>query len=316
MKRQLDKIFYPKSIAIIGASTKEHTVGYAILRNILHSGYRGDVYPINLKYRTIQGVKSYRRVKDLPKVPDLAIIATPAPTVAQLVGECGQFGITGIYIISAGFKEAGPAGKAMYDAIKKIARQHRINIIGPNCLGFMNPAIQLNATFANKMAMAGNVAFISQSGALCTSILDWSRAQKFGFSHFVSIGSMLDIGFHDLIDYFGMDHHTSCIILYMESLTNARAFMSAARAFSRSKPIIVLKAGKSQEGAKAALSHTGSLAGNNDAYGAAFRRAGIIRVDTVAQLFNVAQALAMQPTPKGNRLAIVTNAGRSRNSCH
>ena len=309
MKRQLDKIFYPKSIAVIGASVKEHTVGYAILRNMLDSGYEGAIYPINLKYRTIQGVKSYRTIKSLPEVPDLAIIATPAATVASLVGECGQFGISGVYIISAGFKEAGPTGMAMYDSIKAVARKYRINIIGPNCLGFMNPAIHLNATFANKMAMPGNVAFISQSGALCTSILDWSLAQQFGFSHFVSIGSMLDIGFHDLIDYFGMDHNTSCIILYMESLSNARAFMSAARAFSRSKPIIVLKAGKSQEGARAALSHTGSLAGNDDAYAAAFRRAGIIRVDTVAQLFNMAQALAMQPTPKGNRLAIVTNAG-------
>ena len=197
----------------------------------------------------------------------------------------------------------------MYDQILQNARQFNVRIVGPNCLGFLNTSIDLNASFASRMALPGNIAFLSQSGALCTSILDWSVTQNVGFSHLVSIGSMIDVDFSDLIDFFGTDSATSCILIYMETLNNARAFMSAARAYARSKPILVLKSGKSDEGAQAALSHTGSLAGNDLVFDAAFRRAGIIRVDTIAQLFHCAQALSMQTLPKGNRLAIVTNAG-------
>jgi acetyltransferase len=309
MVRQLDSIFKPKVIACIGASDRVESVGYAVMHNLLIGGFEGKVYPVNPQHKTIQGVTAYKSVKKLPKKADLAIIVTPAKLVPQVVEECGEAGVGGLLIISAGFKEAGEEGMKMLDQITATSRKYGMRIIGPNCLGFINPTLGINASFATKMAGKGNIAFISQSGALCTSILDWSLDQSVGFSHFVSIGSMVDVGFAELIDYFGMDNSTSCILIYMETLKDARKFMSAARAFARSKPIIILKAGKSAEGGKATLSHTGSIAGNDAAFDAAFQRAGIIRVDTIAQLFNCAQALAMQPRPQGNRLAIVTNAG-------
>lgn len=309
MANPLKKIFHPTSIAAIGASDKEGTVGNALIKNLLSGTYTGKVYAVNHKHKTIQGKKSYPSIGSIKESVDLAIIATPAKTVPALVKECGEAGVKGLVIISAGFKESGAEGQAMYDDILQLARHYHMRIIGPNCLGFIHPSIGLNASFTNGMALPGNIAFISQSGALCTAILDWSIAENVGFSHFVSIGSMLDVGFHDLIDYFGTDAHTSSILIYMESLQNPRRFMSAARAFARYKPIIVLKAGKSEEGAKASLSHTGSLAGNDAIYDAAFRRAGIIEVSTIQQLFNCAKALAIQPLPKSNRLGIVTNAG-------
>ncbi len=305
----LDKIFKPNTIAVIGASNSEGSVGYALMRNLVGSGFKGTVYPINYKHKSIYGIRAYADLKDTRDEIDLAIIATPAHTVPDLVEECGEYGVKGLVIISAGFKEHGEKGNAMLDQIMATAKKYNIRLIGPNCLGFIKPTINLNASFANKMALPGKIAFISQSGALCTAILDWSVEQNVGFSHFVSIGSMADVGFHDLIDYFGTDPYTSSIVIYMESLTHARKFMSAARAFSRTKPIIVLKAGKSSAGAKVALSHTGTLAGNDRAFDAAFRRAGIIPVNTINELFNAAQTLAMQPRPKGKRLAIVTNAG-------
>lgn len=305
----LDKIFKPNSIAAIGASDRAGSVGYAIMDNLLNGGFQGKIYPVNPGHSTIRGRKSFPSVKKIPEVVDLAIIVVPAKAVLGVLKECGQAGIGGAIIITAGFRESGPAGKRMYDEIGQVARQYDIRIIGPNCLGIIAPALGLNASFASRMALPGKIAFISQSGALCTAILDWSVSQSVGFSNFVSIGEMVDVGYHDLIDYFGADQQTACILIYMESLSDPRKFMSAARAFSRQKPIIILKAGQSQEGAKATLSHTGSLAGNDAAYDAAFRRAGIIRVDTISQLFHVAQALAMQPRPKGNRLAILTNAG-------
>ena len=305
----MKKIFDPKTIAVIGASNNEGSVGYALIRNMIGSGFKGTVYPINYKHKSVYGVRSYATLKDTRDEIDLAIIATPAATVPDIVQECGENGVGGIVIISAGFMEAGEDGKQKVENILETARKYGMRIIGPNCLGFIKPSIKLNASFANKMALPGKIAFISQSGALCTAILDWSVEQNVGFSHFVSIGSMIDVGFHDLIDYFGTDPGTSSIVIYMESLTNARKFMSAARAFSRTKPIIVLKAGKSSAGAKVALSHTGTLAGNDRAFDAAFNRAGIIPVSNIEELFNAAQALAMQPRPQGNRLAIVTNAG-------
>ncbi len=309
MKKQLQKLFYPKSIAVVGATDRESSVGHALMYNLLTNDYQGKVFPVNLKHKTVHGLDAYRKIKDIPGEIDLAVIATPAETVADLVIECGKKKIQAVIIISAGFKEVGDKGMDMYFQIRENARKYRIRIIGPNCLGIINTSINLNASFASRMALKGNVAFLSQSGALCTSILDWSVTQNVGFSHLVSIGSTVDVDFHDLIDFFGTDPATTCILIYMESLQNARAFMSAARAYSRSKPILVLKAGKSVEGAMAALSHTGSLAGNDLVFEAAFRRAGIIRVDSIAQLFYCAQALAMQVHPKGNRLAIVTNAG-------
>ncbi len=305
----LDKIFKPNSIAAIGGSDKPGTVGFALMTNLLSGGFKGNIYPVNPGHSKIHGLKSYASVKKIPGGADLAVIAAPAKFVPAIVEECGEAGVGGIIIISAGFKEAGKDGKKMYAQIAKTARQYNIRIIGPNCLGIIAPPVGLNATFASRMALPGKIAFISQSGALCTAILDWAVAQSVGFSHFVSIGEMVDIGFHDLIDYFGADPDTACILIYMETLDEPRKFISAARAFSRTKPIIVLKAGQSAEGAKATLSHTGSLAGNDAAFDAAFRRTGIIRVETVSQLFHVAHALAMQPRPKDNRLAIVTNAG-------
>lgn len=305
----MEKIFDPKTIAVIGASNREGTVGYALIKNLIGSGFKGTVYPINFKNKSIYGVRSYPSLKDTRDNIDLAVIATPAQTVPDIIKECGEYGVGGIVVISAGFMEAGEKGQEMGNYIREMAEKYNMRIIGPNCLGFIKPSIKLNVSFANKMAKPGKIAFISQSGALCTAILDWSVEQNVGFSHFVSIGSMVDVGFHDLIDYFGQDPNTNSIVIYMESLTHARKFLSAARAFARTKPIIVLKAGKSDAGAKVALSHTGTLAGNDSAFDAAFKRAGIISVDTIEELFNAAQALAMQPRPQGNRLSIVTNAG-------
>lgn len=309
MTYNFNKIFQPKTVAAIGASDKEGSVGYALMKNLLTGGFKGKIYPVNIKHEVIQGKKAYASVKKIPETVDLAIIATPAKTVLELVEECGQAGIKGMIIISAGFNELGAEGQQNFKEIAVIARKYNIRIIGPNCLGIINPTIGLNASFASKMPLPGKIALISQSGAICTSILDWSLAQNVGFSHFVSVGSMVDVDFADLIDYLGSDKETSCILIYMESLTNARRFMSAARAFARHKPIIVLKAGKSVEGAQAASSHTGAMARNDAVFNAAFKRAGIIRVNTIAQLFNMAGALSMQELPKGNRLAIVTNAG-------
>jgi acetyltransferase len=279
------------------------------MENLLTGGFKGRVYPVNPGHNMVHGLKSYASVKKIPEIIDLAVIAAPAKFVLKIVEECGEAGVGGIVIISAGFKEAGNDGEKMYAQLAETVHKYNLRIIGPNCLGIIAPHAGLNATFASRMALPGKIAFISQSGALCTAILDWSVDQSVGFSHFVSIGEMVDVGFHDLIDYFGADPETACILIYMETLQEPRKFMSAARAFSRTKPIIVLKAGQSEEGAKATLSHTGSMAGNDAVFTAAFRRTGVIRVETVSQLFHVAHALALQPRPKGNRLAIVTNAG-------
>ncbi len=307
--KRLDPIFDPKTIAVIGATNKEGHVGYSLINNLIASGYEGVVYPVNPKRKSIIGVKAYSSISDIPDKIDLAIIATPAKTVPQIVEECGKSGVGGIVIISAGFKEIGEQGNAMCKGIIQTVRKYDMRLIGPNCLGFIKPKINLNASFANKMPLSGKIAFISQSGALGTAVLDWSIKQNVGFSNFVSVGSMIDVGFHDLIDYFGQDPETSSILIYMESLSNARKFLSAARAFARTKPIIILKSGKSSEGAKAAMSHTGSLTGNDAVFNAAFKRAGVIRVNTIGQLFDCAQTLAMQPRPLGKRLAIITNAG-------
>ncbi len=307
--RNLTKMFNPKVVAIFGASARPGSVGHALMDNIIASGFDGIVYPINPKRTNVLGVKTYTRIEDVPDQVDLAIIATPAATVPDLVEDCGIAGVPSVLLISAGFAEAGEEGKKLMDRIRKSIRKYKMSLIGPNCLGFIKPSIKFNATFATKMALPGKIAFISQSGALCTAILDWSIEQNVGFSHFVSIGSMMDISFHDLIDYFGTDSQTNSIVIYMESLIDARSFLSAARAFARNKPIIVLKAGKSSEGAQAAMSHTGSLAGNDFVFDAAFKRAGVIRVDSVDELFHMAHILAKQPKPSQNRLAIVTNAG-------
>ena len=306
--RNLDKIFNPQSIAIIGASDVEGSVGYAIVKN-LSQRYTGKVYFVNIRKPEILGTKTYKSIEQISEPIDLAIIATPAQVVQQVMKECGKANVKGVIIVSAGFKETGPEGKALEEAIFEVAKKYDIRVIAPNCIGIIHPAINLNATFLDKMPKAGNVAFLSQSGALGAPILDWAIQENIGFSNFVSVGSMIDVDFGDLIDYFGSDPKTKSIIMYIEGITDARKFMSAARHFARTKPIIVVKAGKFAESAKAAASHTGSLSGEDDIYDAAFKRAGIVRVEEINDLFNAAEVLGTQPLPKGSRLAIITNAG-------
>ncbi len=305
----LDKIFNPQSVAIIGASDQEGSVGYAIVKNFTELGYAGKVYLVNIRKSEIRGVKTYQKVAQIPDAVDLAIIATPAKTVPEVVEECGKAGVKGIIIISAGFKETGAEGKALEDKILEIKKKYDLRIIGPNCVGIIRPRINLNATFVDKMPKPGKVAFISQSGALGSAILDWAIHDNIGFSNFVSVGSMIDVDFGDLIDYFGTDPQTRSILMYVEGITEARKFMSASRHFARTKPIIVVKAGKFSESAKAAASHTGSLSGEDTIYDAAFKRAGIVRVEEIEDLFNAAEVLGTQPLPRGPNLAVITNAG-------
>ena len=305
----LDKIFNPRSVAIVGASNEEGTVGYALMKNFTEHGFEGKVYPVNIRKTEILGLKAYQTVEQIPEPVDLAVIATPAKTVPDIVEQCGKAGIKGIIIISAGFKEIGPEGKALEDQIQEIKKKYGLRIIGPNCLGVIRPSMRLNATFISKTPKPGNIAFISQSGALGSAILDWAIHENIGFSNFVSIGSMIDVDFGDFIDYFGTDPKTRSILMYIEGLTDARKFMSAARHFARTKPIIVVKTGKFTESAKAAASHTGSLTGEDIIYDAAFKRAGIVRVEEIADLFNCAEVLGMQPLPRGPNLGIITNAG-------
>jgi len=307
--KTLDKIFKPKSIAVIGASDKIGSAGYRIFRNLIGSGYNGVVYPVNLKRESVQGVQAYSNVDKLPKIVDLAIVATPSAIVPDVVEECGKKGIKGIVIVSAGFKEIGEKGIELEEKLRRIKEKYRLRIIGPNCVGFILPYLNLNATFAGSMPEQGNIALFSQSGAVCGAILDWAASAKVGFSSFVSVGSMLDVDFGDLIDYFGMDIHTRSILLYVESITDAKKFMSAARSFTRVKPVIVIKSGRYKEGAKAASSHTGALAGDDAIYDAAFKRAGIVRVKEIGDLFNCSSILSKQPSPTGSNIAIITNAG-------
>lgn len=307
--KNLDKIFHPKSIAVIGASNTKGSVGYLLLRNLIGVGYEGTVYPVNKSSPSIQGIHAYSSISQIPQKIDLALIAVPAQIVPDVLRECADAGIGGAIVVSAGFKEVGEEGKQLEEEIWNIVREAGIRLIGPNCLGIICPRTHLNASFAHRMPEPGNIAFISQSGALCTAILDWCAQRHIGFSAFVSIGSMVDVDFSDLIDYFGMDPYTQSIILYMESLSNAREFMSAARHFARSKPIIVVKSGRFSQSAQAAASHTGALAGDDDVYNAMFQRAGIIRVSEITELFNCSAALASQARPRGLHLAVVTNAG-------
>ncbi len=267
------------------------------------------MYPVNPKYESIQGVESYKTVKELPKIPDLAVIVTPAKVVLDVVEQCGEKGIKGVLIISAGFKEIGEEGKKLEKKLENIREKYGLRIVGPNCVGIIMPYLGMNSTFAGAMPEKGNIALFSQSGAICGSILDWAASAKVGFSSFVSVGSMLDVDFGDLIDYFGRDIHTRSIVLYVENITHARKFMSAARSFARVKPIIVIKSGRFKEGAKAASSHTGAMAGEDYIYDAAFKRAGCVRVKKIGELFNCSSILAKQPRPTGSNLAIITNAG-------
>jgi acetyltransferase len=308
-RRPLDTFFAPRTVAVIGATEAAGSVGRTILWNLISSPFGGVVFPVNLRRTHVLGIKAYPNVSAVPEPVDLAVIVTPAATVPGIVRECVAAGVKSAIIISAGFKEIGPAGEALEEQVLAEAQRGRMRLIGPNCLGVMNPLTGLNATFASTIARPGNVAFISQSGALCTAILDWSLRENVGFSTFISIGAMLDVGWGDIITHLGADARTQSIIIYMESIGDARAFLSAAREVALSKPIIVIKPGRSAEAARAAASHTGALAGSDAVLEAAFRRAGVLRVNTIAELFYLAQTLAKQPRPAGPRLAILTNAG-------
>lgn len=305
----LESMFNPRHIAVVGASEKKGTIGHALMKNLIGGGFAGKILPVNPKYKIIQDHDCVKSVRDLMPGVDLAVIATPIHTVIDIVTDCVEKKVSSAIIISAGGKEVGVQGREIEDQIQKIAYKGGLRILGPNCMGLIRPGVNLNAGFASDMPLAGNLAFISQSGAICGAILDMASKECMGFSHFVSIGSMLDIDFGDMIDYLGNDPSAKSILLYIENLTNVRKFMSAARSVSRVKPIIVLKSGRSPAGEKAAASHTGAMAGEDAVYDAAFKRAGIVRVDTIEELFDCAELMAKQPRPRGPRLAILTNGG-------
>jgi len=308
-RRPLDVFFAPQNVAVIGATETPASVGRTVLWNLINSPFGGTVYPVNPKRNSVLGIRAYPNIAGVPDKVDLAVIVTPAGTVPAVVHDCVAAGVKGAIIISAGFKEAGQAGMELERQVLEEARRGHMRIIGPNCLGVMSPLSGLNATFANAIARPGNVALVSQSGAICTAILDWSLREQVGFSAFLSIGSMLDVGWGDLIEYLGDDPRTRSIVIYMESIGDARAFISAAREVALSKPIIVIKAGRSEAAAKAAASHTGALAGSDEVLEAAFRRCGVLRVINISDVFYMAEVLARQPRPPGPRLTILTNAG-------
>jgi acetyltransferase len=308
-RQPLDAFFSAKNIAVIGATEAPNSVGRTLLWNLVSNPFGGTVFPVNPKRPSVLGIKAYPTIKDVPAKVDLAVIVTQAQVVPGVVAQCVEAGVKAAVIISAGFKELGAPGLELERQIAAEAKRGRMRIIGPNCLGVMNPLTGLNATFAKGMARPGNVAFISQSGALLTAVLDWSFRELVGFSAIVSTGSMLDVGWGDLIDYLGNDPRTQSIVVYMESVGDARGFLSAAREVALSKPIIVIKAGRTEAAAKAAASHTGSLTGSDEVLNAAFRRTGVLRVDSIAEVFDMAELLSRQPRPAGPRLTILTNAG-------
>ncbi len=305
----LDVFFEPSNVAVIGATEAPGSVGRTTLWNLMSTPFGGTVFPVNPKRPSVLGIKAYPSVKDVPAEVDLAVIVTRASFVPSVIKECGEAGVKGAIVISAGFKELGPEGVDLERQLLENARAAGIRVIGPNCLGLMCPPSGVNATFAAGMARPGNIGFISQSGALCTAVLDWSFQQMVGFSAFISIGSMVDVGWGDLIDYLGQDPKTRAILVYMESVGDARSFLSAAREVALNKPIIVIKAGRTEAGGKAAASHTGSLTGSDDVLNAAFRRSGILRVNNISDLFYTAEVLSKQPRPKGSKLSLLTNAG-------
>ncbi len=308
-RQPLGSIFAPDSVAVIGATDREGSVGRTILWNLLSNPFGGTIFPVNPKRNNVLGIPAYPSIKEIPQTVELAIIVIPAKAVPDTIQECVDAGVKSAIVISAGFKEIGPEGIELEQRLLEIAKG-KMRIIGPNCLGVMNPHTGLNATFATKMARPGNLGFISQSGAFCTAVLDWSLTENVGFSAFVSIGSMLDVNWGDLIYYLGDDPNTKSIVIYMESIGDARSFLSAAREVALTKPIIVIKAGQTEAAAKAAASHTGSLTGSDDVLNAAFRRCGVLRVNRISELFDIAEVMAKQPQlPKGPRLSIITNAG-------
>jgi acetyltransferase len=308
-RHALDALFEPRSVAVIGATDRPDTVGRTILQNLLRPGFQAKIYAVNRQRAEVLGLKAYKSIRDVPERVDLAVIATPAATIPVLVGECVDAGARSAVVISSGFRERGSVGTELENQIQRQLARGSMRLIGPNCLGVMNPSAGLNATFATELPKSGSVAFLSQSGALLTAILDWSQREQVGYSAIVSTGSMLDVGWGDLIYHFGDDPRTKSILLYMESVGDARSFLSAAREVALTKPIIVIKAGRSEAGSRAAASHTGALTGSDEVLDAAFRRSGVLRVHNIADLFYMAEVLSKQPRPLGPRLTILTNAG-------
>jgi acetyltransferase len=298
-RHPLEVFFAPRSVAVIGATERDGSIGRTVMGNLVTNPFGGTVLPINPKRGNVLGIRCWPSVTKVSQKIDLAVVATPAPAVPGVIRECAAVGIRGAIIISAGFKESGAEGARLEQEILVVARAGRMRIVGPNCLGIMSPMTGLNATFAGAMARKGDVAFLSQSGALQTAILDWSLEENIGFSAFASLGSMLDVGWGDLIDYLDHDGRTESILIYMESIGDARAFLSAAREVTLRKPIIVLKGGRTPQAAQAAASHTGALTGSDEVLTAAFRRTCVLRVDSIADLFYMADTLAKQPRASG-----------------
>lgn len=305
--RNLDYLLKPKSIALIGASQREGSLGKVLAANLFHGGFQGPIMPVHPRADAIEGALAYRSVDDLPRPPDLAVIATPPETVAPLVRELGNRGTKATVVITAGFGKTRPA--ASRQALLDAAHPHCLRLAGPNCLGLQIPGLGLNASFSHLQAQSGGLAFITQSGAMVTAMLDWAAPRGIGFSHVISLGDMSDVDFGDLLDYLAVDPATRAVLLYIEAITDARKFMSAARAAARIKPVIVIKAGRHEAGAQAAASHTGALAGADEVYDAAFRRAGMLRVGTLDELFAAAETLSSGIKVTGDRLAIMTNGG-------
>ncbi len=301
--RNLESLFKPRSIALVGASDRPHSVGATVMRNLLKGGFAGPIWPVNIRHPTVAGRRAYRTVTCLPSAPDLAVICTPAAGIPDLIAELGALGTRAAVVLSAGLEQT------VVEAMLRAARPYTLRILGPNCIGILVPRLGIDASFAHVGAAAGNLAFVAQSGALTTAMLDWAQRAHIGFSHFISLGNAADVDFGDLLDYLGRDPDTRAILLYVESITSARKFMSAARAAARAKPVIVVKSGRTAASAQAACSHSGALAGADAVYDAAFRRAGILRVDGLRDLFGAAEILARWKKYAGPRLAIVTNGG-------
>jgi len=305
----LNTFFNPRSVAIIGASEKLDSVGMKVFKNLIEGGYSGAIYPINPKYKTILGKTAFPSVKDVTFSIDLAVIVTPAATTPDILNQCANKGIHNVIIISAGFNETGEEGAQLEQTIKEIASKNNIHILGPNCLGMMLPHQKLNLTFSNSIAIPGNIGLISQSGAILSSILDWAVARNIGFSSLFSLGNAIDLDFANILDHLALDSHTQSILLYIESVRHARRFMSSIRIAASKKPVVVVKAGREGEGARAAITHTGAIISDDDVFDSALKRAGVVRVTTIEQLFTAAEMLSKNFQVKGNRLAIVTNGG-------
>jgi len=308
-KHYLNRVFEPRSVAVVGASEREGAVGTQLLRNMLDSEYTGEIYPVNADRETVQGLRAYPSVTDVDHPIDLVVIAIPARSIPAVMRQCVEREVGAVVIISAGFGEVGAQGLALQDEIVDIARTGNVPLVGPNCLGIIRPEVGLNASFAKSRVLRGQVALVAQSGALCTALLDWGASNGFGFSAVASLGATADVGFGEVLDYLAVDPHTRSILLYIEGVSDARSFLSGLRVAARLKPVIVVKSGRSEIGSRAAVSHTGALIGGDEVFDAAIERAGAVRVATVSQLFAAARTLASDIRVVGGRLAILTNGG-------